>query len=83
MQEIVNLQFSLSTGSHLSSIQNVLDGRVEVASIDSNALKGYFLQHPEKQADLKVLLSLGPLPTYPIVFNSRLPGKHSLHFVIQ
>ncbi|KAL5015853.1 hypothetical protein ScPMuIL_005442 [Solemya velum] len=62
------------TGSHLNSIQEVLDKSVDAAAVDSNTLRAYFREHPENKTKLSVMLSFGPLPVYPIVFNSRLPA---------
>ncbi|KAK3595763.1 hypothetical protein CHS0354_025395 [Potamilus streckersoni] len=63
----------LVSGSHLNSIKMVLDHAVDAASIDSSVLAAYFNQHPDQQKKLVVLTSLGPCPSYPIVFNTRLP----------
>ena len=69
--------FFLSTGSHLKSIKMILDNKADVAAIDSNVLKFYFQQNPADQDNLSVVTSLGPMPIYPVVFNSRLSGKIS------
>jgi ABC-type phosphate/phosphonate transport system substrate-binding protein len=53
----------------------VLDRKADFAAIDSNSLQYYLLEHPEVKKNLKVLTSFGPMPIYPVVFNSRLPGK--------
>ncbi|XP_048761568.2 uncharacterized protein LOC125670435 [Ostrea edulis] len=62
----------LHSGSHLKSIQMLLDNKVDVASIDSNVLRFYLQQNPKQRENLSVLTSFGPMPIYPIVFNSRL-----------
>ncbi|XP_060561634.1 uncharacterized protein LOC132721365 [Ruditapes philippinarum] len=63
------------SGSHLASIKNVLDSQVDVAAVDSNVLAGFLRAHPYYKDDLCVITSLGPLPTYPIVLNTRLSGE--------
>lgn len=64
-----------STGSHLKSIKMILDNKADVAAIDSNVLKFYLQQNPRDEENLSTVTSLGPMPIYPIVFNSRLSGK--------
>lgn len=64
----------LQSGSHRSSIKMVLDRKADFAAIDSNSLQYYLLEHPEVKKNLKVLTSFGPMPIYPVVFNSRLPA---------
>lgn len=64
-----------STGSHLKSIKMILDNKADVAAIDSNVLKFYLQQNPQDEENLSTVTSLGPMPIYPIVFNSRLSGK--------
>ncbi|XP_022341000.2 putative ABC transporter phosphonate/phosphite binding protein PhnD2 [Crassostrea virginica] len=62
----------LHSGSHLKSIKMILDNKADVAAIDSNVLKFYLEQNPADQDNLSVVTSLGPMPIYPVVFNSRL-----------
>lgn len=64
-----------STGSHLKSIKMILDNKADVAAIDSNVLKFYLQQNPQDKENLSTVTSLGPMPIYPIVFNSQLSGK--------
>lgn len=55
----------------------VLNKMADVASVDSNVLH-YFLKHnPQHKDSLNVIKSFGPMPVYPVVFNSRLPGMKS------
>ena len=65
-------------GSHLKSIQMILDGRAEAAAVDSITLAGFFAERPELTDCFHVVKSLGPHPVYALVFNSRLPGKHGI-----
>lgn len=53
----------------------VLSKQAEAAAIDANTFSynKKYLQDGGK--DIIVLDSVGPLPPYPIVVNSRLPGK--------
>ncbi|XP_068085021.1 probable phosphite transport system-binding protein PtxB [Anabrus simplex] len=63
---------TLKSGSHLNSVQMVLTKQAEAAAVDANTLayNKKYLQDGGK--DILVLDSLGPLPPYPIVINSRL-----------
>lgn len=63
------------TGSHLATIQSVIDSKVDVAAVDSNVLAGFLQSYPNHKDDIKVITSLGPLPTYATVFNTRLSEK--------
>lgn len=65
----------LHSGSHLKSIKMILDNKAEVAAIDSNVLKFYLQQNPQDEENLTTVTSLGPMPIYPIVFNSRLSAN--------
>lgn len=62
----------LHSGSHLNSIRMILDSKADVAAVDSNVLQYYLKQNPQNSENLSVLTSFGPLPVYPIIFNSRL-----------
>jgi ABC-type phosphate/phosphonate transport system substrate-binding protein len=61
--------------SYLDSIRLVLNNIADMAAIDSNALWRYFREHPEAEAELHIMSSLGPWPIPPIVVNSRLPAE--------
>lgn len=63
------------TGSHLASICGVLDSRVDIAAVDSNVLSSFLTANPQHKSDILVIESLGPLPSYPIVLNSKLSDK--------
>ncbi len=58
------------TGSHWSSIESVLDGGIDGAAIDSNALQNYYAVRPSLREELRVVESLGPFPIQPIVVRS-------------
>lgn len=62
----------IKSGSHLKSVQMVLSKQAEAAAIDANTLSynKKYLQDGGK--DIIVLESVGPLPPYPIVVNTRL-----------
>ena len=64
----------LIAGSHLKSIQMVLDGRADATAVDSIALTGFIAENAEFTDCFHVVKSLGPHPVYAIVFNSRLSG---------
>lgn len=52
----------------------VRDFRVEAAAVDSTVLAGYLQEHEDHQEKFTSVESLGPLPIYPFLFNSRLSG---------
>ena len=56
----------------------VLDGRADATAVDSIVLTGFIAENPEFTDSFHVVKSLGPLPVYAIVFNSRLSGKYRL-----
>ena len=55
------------SGSHLRSLQWVLNGEVVAAAVDSNVLGIDLRRHPERRDLLKVIDTWGPFPTQPIV----------------
>lgn len=63
------------SGSHLMSAQMVLSKQADWAAVDSTTLlySKKFMQDGGKE--IITLETLGRLPPYPIVVNSRLPGK--------
>lgn len=66
---------TLKSGSHLNSIQMVLTKQAEAAAVDANTLayNKKYLQDGGK--DVIVLDSIGPLPPYPILINSRISAQ--------
>lgn len=61
----------LCTGGHHASLDAVLDGRVDVAAIDTNTLR-------QRQAGIggriRVIETLGPYPSQPVVVRTALEG---------
>jgi ABC-type phosphate/phosphonate transport system substrate-binding protein len=70
----------IHTGGHLGSVEKLRDGSIQVASIDSNVLR----THPGAWKGLKVIDSVGPWPSQPVVVRSTLSSdvkaqiKHAL-----
>lgn len=64
---------SVKTGSHLGSIEAVLDGAADVAAIDSTVLAYEFNTRPNLVSRLKILTSFGPYPAPPLLANRNLP----------
>ncbi|XP_005113026.1 uncharacterized protein LOC101855465 [Aplysia californica] len=64
----------VESGSHLNSIKKVLEHSVIGAAVDSTVLAGYLQDHQEHRDKIVSLKSLGPLPIFPALFNSRLSG---------
>lgn len=69
-----NFILIVGSGSHLASAQMVLSKRAEWAAVDSTTLlyAKNFLEEGGK--DIITLVTLGRLPPYPIVINSRISG---------
>ena len=60
------------SGSHLNSIEAVLQGEADAAAIDSNVLRIKLRETPNLRNSLRVIESWGPYPIQPIVVNSHL-----------
>jgi phosphonate transport system substrate-binding protein len=60
------------SGSHLNSIEAVLNGRADAAAIDSNVLRIRFREAPTLSKELRVVESWGPYPIQPVVVSSAL-----------
>ena len=60
------------SGSHLNSIQAVLQGQADAAAIDSNVLRIRLRETPTLRNTLRVIESWGPYPIQPIVVNPNL-----------
>ena len=73
-QEVIGTFFerTIRSGSHPASVWFVADGRADVASIDSNALKILLEQIPGLRDEVRVLESWGPYPIQPVVVRSDL-----------
>ncbi|XP_038078672.1 uncharacterized protein LOC119745999 isoform X2 [Patiria miniata] len=66
-------------GSHLKSIQMILNKTTDGTGIDSNTLALQMKGHPELRDKLHVVTSWGPLPVYPGVVNSELPESQNIY----
>ncbi|MFT7671545.1 MAG: phosphonate transport system substrate-binding protein [Planctomycetota bacterium] len=62
----------IRTGSHGSSIEGVLNGRIDGAAIDSIALAAMQGGRAEMMDTLRVVDSFGPYPTQPVVLRAAL-----------
>ncbi len=63
------------SGSHLNSIEAVVNGEADAAAIDSNVLRIRFREAPALRERLRVIESWGPFPIQPVVVRSALhPG---------
>ena len=60
------------TGSHLASLEAVLEGRIDGAAIDSVGLALQLRERPELARRLRVIASFGPFPIQPVVVRSSL-----------
>jgi phosphate/phosphite/phosphonate ABC transporter binding protein len=57
----------VASGSHQTSIQMVLDGKIDASGIDSTVLETERTRRPELEADLRILAAIGPSPIPPVV----------------
>ncbi len=62
----------LKTGSHLNSVQAVLEGRADGTAIDSHVFDVWRLQHPDLAQQLRVIDMFGPSTIPPVVASIRL-----------
>ncbi|BFZ18314.1 hypothetical protein BsWGS_21353 [Bradybaena similaris] len=62
----------MQSGNHLNSIKMVRDYRAEAAAVNSVVLAGYIREHEDCAEKIVSVLSLGPLPIYPLLFNIHL-----------
>jgi len=62
----------LYSGSHLKSIEMVLNKQADAAAVDSNSLAMYLSRNPQHASEIYCVESWGPLPPYPILINKRL-----------
>ncbi len=62
----------LETGSHLRSLQVVLEGRADGTAIDSHVLDVWRLQHPDLEERIRVIDMFGPSTIPPVVASTRL-----------
>ena len=67
-------------GSHRAAIDSVAQSDADIAAVDSTVLERVLKSSPTTAKNIHVLTgtSLGPLPSYPVVFNKCLPGNHNI-----
>jgi phosphate/phosphite/phosphonate ABC transporter binding protein len=63
------------SGNHLNSIQMVKDYRVDAAAVDSSVLARYMQEHEDSRDKFTCLVTLGPLPVHPLLFNNNLSAE--------
>jgi phosphonate transport system substrate-binding protein len=63
---------TLKTGSHLASLQAVLEGRADATALDSHMLDVFLLHNEEAAVQIRVVAMLGPSPIPPVVVAKRL-----------
>jgi len=63
------------SGSHLNSMEMVVGGEVDTATIDSNVLRIRLRSAPELRERLRVIETWGPFPIQPVVLRSGLPPE--------
>lgn len=74
IKKLIVLNVSES-GSHWASAQMVLSKQAEWAAVDSTTLLYSKKYMQDGGKDITILETLGRLPPYPIVVNSKLPGR--------
>jgi phosphonate transport system substrate-binding protein len=63
----------VESGSHIASIEMILNGRMEASAIDTTVLDWVIDQRPEVGAQIRVIETLGPSPIPAWVASTRLP----------
>lgn len=63
----------LLSGSHIKSIEMIVQKQADAAAVDANCAATYLKRNPLAKNEVFCLESWGPLPPYPIVVNSRMP----------
>ena len=66
------------SGSHLRSLDLVMDGAADAAAIDSTVLALQLRERPELRSGLRVVASWGPFPVQPLVVRRTLPEPAKL-----
>ncbi|HEY9735170.1 MAG TPA: PhnD/SsuA/transferrin family substrate-binding protein, partial [Trichocoleus sp.] len=67
----------VQSGSHVRSLQWILEGKADCAAIDSTVLEQALRSQPDWATQLRVITSLGPFPMPPLVASRRLgEGRH-------
>lgn len=64
----------ITAGSHLAAIESVVNTQADLAAVNSTCLERAMKSSPTLADSVQVIASLGPLPSYSIVFNKNLPG---------
>jgi len=67
-------RYLMHTGLHEYSIEALLSGQADVASIDEYVVVEYFKAHPAAKDKLVILEQFGPFPFTPIVGGSKVPA---------
>lgn len=62
----------IDAGSHENALQLLLKGDIEATAIDSTVLETEIRNHPEYEAQIRVIETLGPSPIPPFVVHSAL-----------
>jgi phosphonate transport system substrate-binding protein len=71
----------IQSGSHLESLRWILNGQIDAAAIDSNALLNQVNRKQIKTSEFKILETWGPFPIQPVVMRADMPFslKQSVH----
>ena len=75
---------TIETGSHLRSVQMVLEGRADATAVDSHVLDVLLSRERELAAKLRVIAMLGPSTIPPVVVAKKLDSdlKRRIHEVL-
>lgn len=64
----------IESGSHRSSMEQVLEGQIHAAAIDSTILEWEFYHNPDLRQRLRIIETLGPSPSPPWVISKSIPA---------
>jgi phosphonate transport system substrate-binding protein len=63
----------IESGAHQTSLQMILDGRIDASAIDSTVLEEEYRRDPSLRSRLRIVDSLGPSPIPPWIVQKSLP----------
>jgi phosphonate transport system substrate-binding protein len=66
---------AIESGAHQMSLQLLLDGAIDATAIDSTVLEAELLRHPDIEARIRVVATLGPSPIPPWVVLRSVPQE--------
>ncbi|MBW4659144.1 MAG: PhnD/SsuA/transferrin family substrate-binding protein [Drouetiella hepatica Uher 2000/2452] len=66
---------AIESGAHQTSLQWILDGKIDASAIDSTVLELELQRHPEIAAQIRIIDDLGASPIPPWVISTQVPPE--------